>query len=291
MARFLNSQDLRKEIKNVFLDANEELLIVSPFIKLDSHIKKLLDTHKENKFLRIQIMFGKNEDKLTKSLLMEDLDYFKSFPNVSIFWHKNLHAKYYANEVTSIITSMNLHSYSRENNIEVGMLMEPKFTLPFATKINTKVTKEQTADIHATEYFENLFEDASEIFRKCPKILDKKLLGFKKTYGEPEIDFDNTHDFFDAIYKEIEHQNEKFYKLNRGCGYCIRTGEKINFNIFKPFSNKGFKEWLDKKDKYYPEQYCHFTGEKTEGKNSFRYPVLNKNWKQALMLQNELHPK
>ena len=41
-------------------------------------------------------------------------------PNIEIAHRKNLHAKFYANEDGSIMTSMNLYAYSQDVNIETG---------------------------------------------------------------------------------------------------------------------------------------------------------------------------
>ncbi|MEY4894695.1 MAG: hypothetical protein RL751_1515, partial [Bacteroidota bacterium] len=64
-------------------------------------------------------------------------------------------------------------------------------------------------------------------------------------------------------------------------GFCIRTGMKIPFNLKMPFSQNSFKSWSQYKKDDYPEKYCHFTGEKSDGKTSFAKPILIKNWQQA----------
>jgi hypothetical protein len=64
-------------------------------------------------------------------------------------------------------------------------------------------------------------------------------------------------------------------------GFCIRTGVKIPFNIERPFSYEAFQIWSQYGDPDYPENYCHYSGEKSNGETSFDRPILNKNWKKA----------
>ncbi len=67
----------------------------------------------------------------------------------------------------------------------------------------------------------------------------------------------------------------------RPTGYCIRTGKKIPFNISKPLSPAAYETWILFEDVYYPEKFCHFTGEQSNGETCFITPILKKNWKKA----------
>jgi len=99
MAKFVTGKELIKQVDTIIHEAKKELLVISPYIKLDDYFKKqLFKKHKGNSELHILIAFGKNENNLQKSLTKEDLEYFKDFPNISIVYIPNLHAKYYANE-------------------------------------------------------------------------------------------------------------------------------------------------------------------------------------------------
>lgn len=69
-------------------------------------------------------------------------------------------------------------------------------------------------------------------------------------------------------------------------GYCIRTGVKIPFNIDKPMSYEAFKIWSQYSDSDYPEKFCHFSGEPSNGLTSVAKPILNKNWKKVKEMYN-----
>ena len=57
-------------------------------------------------------------------------------------------------------------------------------------------------------------------------------------------------------------------------GYCIRTGEKIPYNLAKPFTNQAYRNWASFRNHSYPENYCHKTGKPSNGKTSMRNPIL-----------------
>ena len=46
-------------------------------------------------------------------------------------------------------------------------------------------------------------------------------------------------------------------------------------------SYSAYKQWSKYGDADYPEKFCHFSGEASDGKTSVNKPILNKNWKEA----------
>jgi len=64
-------------------------------------------------------------------------------------------------------------------------------------------------------------------------------------------------------------------------GFCIRTGEKIPFNLKIPFTKKSFSSWNRFKNPEFAEKFDHFSGEKSNGETSFSRPILKKNWAKA----------
>lgn len=146
MAKFVTGQELEKDIYDIIWYAKETLLIVSPFIKLDDYFKKLFEKHINNPKIHIIIIFGKNEENVSRSLSKTDFDFFKKFLNISIIYVPNLHAKYYGNESKGIISSINLHDYSFKNNIEFGIFTENNLLTQYA----------KTADQEAWQNVEKL---------------------------------------------------------------------------------------------------------------------------------------
>ena len=42
-----------------------------------------------------------------------------------------------------------------------------------------------------------------------------------------------------------------------------------------------YKSWSKYSDTEYPEKFCHFSGEHSNGETSVSKPILKKNWKRA----------
>lgn len=259
MAKFLDPISLKDEILNTFTDAENFLFIVSPFIKLDNNLKQILEEKKHDPKFEITLVYGKNEHNHDLSLGVNDLSFFKEFLNVEIYYHPDLHAKYYANEYQSVVTSLNLHSFSIKNNIEVGVLFERKSRFSFISD-----NKEDDASLN---FFLDLIEQSDCTFSKHLE-QKKRFFGLIKGDYTQIIEVDET---------EITHKSQK----TNHKGYCIRSGIQIAFNLQKPYSEKAYASWSQYKNKDYKEKYCHFSGELSHGETSFNKPILAKNWSKS----------
>lgn len=284
MAKFLKGNDLNAALENIFGSAESEIILISPYIKLHDRFKSALLTKLKDFTIKIIVVFGKNEEDKSKSMKQEEFDFFKQFPNIQIRFEKRLHAKYYANESKSILTSMNLYGFSQNNNIETGVLIEKT--------LKGTLTGANDLDIESKEYFKTVIEQAELLFKKSPSYGDKNILG-KRKYINSKIEVDELSDFFsDKKAKnnsfnnfpnksKIELRPERKTKENIDIGFCIRSGEKIEFNTKQPMSKESWKIWNEYKNKDFPEKYCHFSGEPSDGKTTISKPILGKNWKKA----------
>jgi phosphatidylserine/phosphatidylglycerophosphate/cardiolipin synthase-like enzyme len=86
---------------------------------------------------------------------------------------------------------------------------------------------------------------------------------------------------FRVTVQKIESTKSIKESGTNGKGYCIRTGVTIPFDIEKPLSKEAYKKWNEFGDENYPEKYCHFSGEASNGGTSVKQPILKKNWKKA----------
>lgn len=287
MAKFLTGNKLNSELSHLLEKADETIILISPFIKLHDRYASILRTKKENPKIEIKVVFGKNEDDLSKSMKKEDFDFFKEFPNIQIRYEKRLHAKYYASESSAILTSMNLYSFSQDNNIEAGVMTK-------ATLLGniTNVINEDSFDGQAWEYFGRVIEQSKLLFHKVPKFDKGKLgTGLGKKYLLSDIEVDLLSDFFNNKTKYDSNNKKPFIKKDRienvknnkmvTNGYCIRTCVEIPFNVKKPLSNSAYKQWNKYGDSNYAEKFCHFSGEDSNGETSVNRPILKKNWRKA----------
>ncbi|MEO7045282.1 MAG: phospholipase D family protein [Ferruginibacter sp.] len=270
MAKFLTSTGLNTEIENLIDNAEESIVIISPYIKLHDRLIKVFQTKRGNPKVKITIVFGKNEENLIKSMKAEDLDFFKTFPNIEIRYEKNLHAKYYSNEITAILTSMNLHNYSQNNNIEAGIL----FNTTTLSELSNLL--QETVDGQADQYFKRVIHQSDLLFKSEPEYERTTILSSKKLKSV-KIITDKLSDFFKSHISKIKINTDPY-------GFCIRTGNKIPFDPKHPFSIAAYKIWSKSKDETQPEKYCHFSGEESNGNNSYEKPILSRNWSKAKSL-------
>tara|TARA_R110000737_G_scaffold336727_1_gene356392 strand:+ start:1677 stop:2534 length:858 start_codon:yes stop_codon:yes gene_type:complete len=285
MAEFLTPENLIKELRKIIVGAESFLMLVSPYIKLHDDIKSKLLLHAEDPNFQLFVLFGKNENNLSKSLSSEDFEFFKQFQNVEIRYVEELHAKYYANENKSIITSLNLHSFSIKNNIEVGVMFEQTLSEKVWNFISEKLVKEPSSDNKAFEYFYDLIENSTSHYKKRANI-KSSLFGLIKKQEGNIVEVDNS----EKIYSK-EKKKEETQKPKSQSGFCIRTGVEIPFNIKEPFSINAFENWSKWKNKDFKEKYCHFSGEETKGETTFSKPVLRKNYTVAMQIQKEISKK
>lgn len=287
MAKFLTGNDLYSEIGKLIENADEQIILISPYIKLHDNYASIIRSKKNNPKVKITIVFGKNEKDLSKSLKQEDFNFFKEFPNIEIRYEKRLHAKYYSNESSAILTSMNLYDYSQDHNIEAGILTQATLLGKFATKL---WNGEDGLDETSWKCFERVIEQSELLFMKEPKF-DNGIVGtgINKKYLNSTVELDLLSDYFannkkvESPPKRVESKSEVSKSVlesnNKQMGYCIRTGKQIPFNDKKPMSDSAFQSWSKFSNKDYKEKFCHFSGE--EGETSWSKPILPKNWKKA----------
>ena len=61
MSKFITGKELEEAVYNIIWGADNTLLILSPYIKLDKYFKELFENHIDKHKLELIIVFGKNE--------------------------------------------------------------------------------------------------------------------------------------------------------------------------------------------------------------------------------------
>ncbi len=216
MAEFITGEKLANEVYDIIFNAKKKLLIVSPYIKLDNYFKKgIFDEHKKYPEREIIIVFGKNKKNPERSFSKQDFDYFKDFPNICVVYVENLHAKYYANEVKGVVTSINLYDYSFKNNIEFGVLSE------------TKLLGGSNIDIKAWKSSMEVIKENCAVFIKRPSF-KKKFFG--KDYMGSNVIVDQTDNLLNG--KELIKYNVLEY-LNEDTLVEIQDNQRISREEFE----------------------------------------------------------
>lgn len=291
---FLTGKTLSDTIYDTLFKAEKELIIISPYIQLgdylkDNVFKQLLNNTK----LHILIGFGKSTSNNEENCKREDIEYFLSFPNITMVYIPQLHGQYYANEKQSVITSMNLLDYSLENKVEFGVLAEKALT-DLVNKNNFFETSKNT--------IMSVLNSGYTIFAKRPNY-NKKFLGLAKDYVGSTVHLDLVDDvlsnrevkpiryssFVPENYThtdnrppvEPESTPEKVVQEDTPTenlqttspqeapqatsqekkGHCIRCNTEIPFNPLMPLCNSCYQEWAKSGNRFYEENYCHCCGE------------------------------
>lgn len=118
MAKFLETQTISSELLKLIKEAKDKIILISPYLKVNAQIQERLKTKSlSGTMSEIVIIYGKTE------LKSSELDWMKTIKDLKVIEKINLHAKCYLNEDKAIICSMNLHDYSQQNNIEMGIMI------------------------------------------------------------------------------------------------------------------------------------------------------------------------
>ena len=248
MAKFLTTIDIASQLRELIIEADKILYLVSPYLQISKDFQELLISREKNKKETI-IIYGKNE------LTPDHLKFLTSLRYVYLKFYENLHAKCYINDTKLIITSLNFYEYSMINNKEMGVLYD-----------NTK-TEDNEIYTKALDYVK-LIEDNS----------DDKPFDLTGSVSIKDTNVKNKAE----ITKEHSSAKTETTKSNiKEKGFCIRTGVEIPFNVEKPLSYESYKKWNEFGDANYPEKFCHFSGEQSNGETSVSKPIMKKNWKKA----------
>ena len=117
MARFLTTSGVNYVIEEIIKIARERVVLVSPYLQFNERIRELLgDGYRPD--VEIQIVYGKRE------LDAPERQWLNSVPHIRTRFCQNLHAKCYLNENMCVITSLNLHLFSQQNNNEMGVMIK-----------------------------------------------------------------------------------------------------------------------------------------------------------------------
>lgn len=153
MAKFLNTTGVSYHLEELIKTTKDRLILISPYLQFHKRVKD----HLENLNIQkrdIRIIYRENK------LQVEESNWLESQIGIRTSLCNSLHAKCYINENEAIVTSMNLYSFSQQNNDEMGI----------------HVTKEKDADLYNDIYEEvQRLLTISEEIRVSVKKIDKEI--------------------------------------------------------------------------------------------------------------------
>ena len=117
MSEFLTTRGVSDRLEQIIKNANEHLVLISPYLRVDKHLKELIQEKDGEARVDIYVIYGKTEPDASERRWLGSLS------KVHISFRKNLHAKCYLNENHVLLTSMNLYEFSEKNNDEMGLIV------------------------------------------------------------------------------------------------------------------------------------------------------------------------
>lgn len=242
MATIYTDRVLKYQIETLISKSKKFLFIVSPYIEIGADVKSALEEIQKD--VPKTIIYRRNENREDKSGIDNDSRIFlKSMPNIEFVSVDNLHAKFYFNEESALISTMNL-TKSSEYNFEIGV----------------SIDRGEDFDLYqdVLEYFAKIMKsDKSDINDERVKNIIPKPLFTLDMFGQ-EIKINGK-----VIAKT------DFEKLQVNCnvkhGYCIRCkSPEVDFNPLIPFCLECFKVWNKFKNRDFEENCCHRCGRETQ---------------------------
>ena len=239
MAKFLDTTGISYHLEQIIKSANEKLVLISPFLKINDRIKELLDD-KDRLKLDIRVIYGKND------LLPDENNWLKTKTSIRTSFCKNLHAKCYLNEKEALITSMNLYDFSQANNNEMGIYVlkseEKDLFDSIYTEANRLIRISEEVKVSVERVIPR--EMASKIIDKRPKKSGAKIALPSKGVCircKAALELDPKHPYCKDCYgswKQYENENyeEKF------CHIC---GQSNKSTMIKPTCYECYRKFKD----------------------------------------------
>ncbi len=191
------------------------------------------------------LTYRNSKDKITtvifgkQELNPDEMKFLQGLRFVILKYNEDLHAKCYVNDDKMVITSLNLYEFSMANNKEMGVLID----------------KNDQADV---QLFDDAFKEVDYINQTSQR--------FELNPPKQKQTFTKNND------------NNPYRNSSFPTGFCIRTGNPIAFDMDKPLSYEAFQTWNQFGDPNYPERFCHFSGEPSNGETSVGKPLVYKKW-------------
>ncbi len=275
----LETDSISGKIQSIIREAKQELTIVSPFLKL-KHWDKINDAlgfffkDKEKEMIRPTIITRSKKGKPS-----EELEPYLKRSNVVFV--KRLHSKVYLNEKAALVTSMNLHESSANQNHEIGVFFEET---EFISRIVSHVDYLKYSGI---EYRSNktpleeqtmLEQSAKDKFEAQKfKVLSKGRKWFKVETPEgyenqilislaPNLkeniwyEADIVKKWQRLSYGGYNVQYKEIMNLRKTAGVCIVCGDELKLNPQKPLCRPCYHKHKSRRGNI-EGRYCHSCGQ------------------------------
>lgn len=226
--KIIGTSEISFSIEKIIKEADFYLILVTPFLKLHPRLKILL----ENKLKEIKHCFIVFREK---NISKEEFNWLKSLNNVKLINIPNLHAKCYVSEDNALITSLNLYEYSQINNLEIGIVLDPK--------------KDSDSYLELLTELAVIINSGPERIDFSPVVDNHSDFSMRKLYSDLKYKFEFPYEFddLDGLYgficsKAMKYHHFKDWELYLDKSAILRSTilpkEKFNL-IYQELANLG----------------------------------------------------
>ena len=137
MAIFLRTTGISFRLDELIRNTQDRLILISPYLQFNKKVRDNLESLCIQK-RDVRIIYRENK------LQVQESNWLYSQVGIRTSICSSLHAKCYINENEAIVTSMNLYSFSQQNNDEMGIYVtkqdDPKLYEDISTEVQRLLT-------------------------------------------------------------------------------------------------------------------------------------------------------
>jgi phosphatidylserine/phosphatidylglycerophosphate/cardiolipin synthase-like enzyme len=213
MAKFLNTTGVSYHLEELIKNTKDRLILISPYLQFHKRVKDHLENLNVQK-RDIRIIYRENKLQVAES------NWLESQIGIRTSLCNSLHAKCYINENEAIVTSMNLYSFSQQNNDEMGIY----------------VTKEKDPDL-----YNDIYKDVQRLLT----ISEEIRISVKKVDKEVEKQSEKT---VSEIVKTKDNSKSKLLKTKELSELTGLSSRKVNnWFVNKKLMYKKDDDWITTK--------------------------------------------
>lgn len=211
MAKFLNTTGVSYHLEELIKGTQDRLILISPYLQFHQRIK---DNIENLNLLKKDIRIVYRENKLQ----VEESNWLESQIGVRTSVCGTLHAKCYLNEKEAIVTSMNLYSFSQQNNDEMGIYVrkaeDPELYSQIYDEVIRLLTISEEIRVSVKKVPKEVSEKNVEVKQK-KKVNSSKLLTTKEINEETGLSSRKVNEWF-VDNKLMYKKGDDWYATKKG---------------------------------------------------------------------------
>lgn len=247
MDKILTIHQLPGAIIDLIEETRDYCYLVTPYFKPWTVLERALEKA-ANRQKRLLFVFRAGNLSPEMRALNERLGF-------DVYMVNNLHTKLYINERRAIITSMNLYDSSRENNFELGYVIDDSRTL---RELKDKIIDRDILSLEPALHLPGKYKVGFRYSSLSDRSSNSDRQGRSTGHSGNFTSFAN---------------NQHTSRTQDNTGFCIRCHKPIPRNPELPLCERCYEIWRNYNNPNYPEHYCHTCGREAEtSKNTPQCP-------------------